>query len=120
DPSRIAELRREAEALERLSHPSILRLLDVVPDGPGVALVFPFAAGGSLAQRIAEAPDGLDATFVADLGARLARALASAHNAGLIHRDVKPSNILFDVEGQPLLADLGTALLRGESAPAAG
>ncbi len=110
----IADLRREAAALERLSHPSILRLLDVVEDGEGVALVVPFAPGGTLAARIAAGDPTLTPTVVADLGARLGSALAAAHNAGLVHRDVKPANILFDAEGQPLLADFGTARLLGE------
>lgn len=112
--SDVADLRREAAALERLSHPSILRLLDVVSDGDGIALVVPLATGGSLASRIAIADAGLTLTAVADLGARLAGALAAAHNAGLVHRDVKPANVLFDAEGQPLLADFGTARLRSD------
>jgi eukaryotic-like serine/threonine-protein kinase len=108
------DLRREAGALERLSHPSILRLLDVVEDGDDVALVVPFAPGGSLASRLAAGDPGLTPVVVADLGARLGAALAAAHNAGLVHRDVKPANVLFDAEGQPLLADFGTARLLGD------
>jgi eukaryotic-like serine/threonine-protein kinase len=116
----VTDLRREADALDRLSHPSILRLLDVVEHDGGVALVVPYAPGGSLADRVAALDGGLTPSVVADLGARLGTALAAAHNAGLVHRDVKPANILFDLEGQPLLADFGTARLVGDRPPPAG
>jgi eukaryotic-like serine/threonine-protein kinase len=119
-PRAVDELRREARALAQLSHPSLMRILDIVPDGDGVALVLPLAAGGSLADRLATADGGLEPAEAADLGARLASALAAAHDAGLVHRDVKPGNILFDAEGQPLLGDFGTARLTSERAPVAG
>jgi eukaryotic-like serine/threonine-protein kinase len=111
-PATVREVRREADALERLSHPSIVRLLDVVADGDGVALVTPYLPGGTLAARIARGP--LPAAAVADLGARLGDALAAAHAAGIVHRDVKPTNVLYDAEEQPLLTDFGAAVLAGE------
>ena len=113
-------LSREVDALARLDHPSILKLLDVVADGDGVALIAPYATGGSLAGLLAGSTGGLPPATVADIGARLGAALAAAHNAGIVHRDVKPANILFDAEGQALVADFGTAQLKGELVPVAG
>ena len=111
----LASLRREAEALRTLAHPGVVRLLDVVPDTDGVALILPYAPGGSLAARLVYGP--LAPVEVADLGARLATALAAVHTAGLVHGDVKPGNVLFDREDQPLLADLGASRLRGAGPP---
>lgn len=111
-PATVRDVRREADALARLSHPSIVRLLDVAPDGDGVALVTPYLAGGTLAARIARGP--LPVAAVADLGARLGDALAATHAAGIVHRDVKPTNVLYDAEEQPLLTDFGAAVLAGE------
>lgn len=112
-------LRREGEILGRLSHPSILQVVAVVPTDIGLALVTPYASGGSLATMLAHAPGGLPAGVVADIGARLASALAAMHGAGIVHRDIKPGNVLFDRERQPLLGDAGVARLH-DDAPTVG
>ncbi|HKJ55777.1 MAG TPA: serine/threonine-protein kinase [Nitriliruptoraceae bacterium] len=108
-----ATLEREAQVLASLAHPSIMPFSDVVMDGDGVALVMPLAAGGSLAARI-RAEGALPWRDVADLGARVAAALAAAHGAGIVHRDVTPGNILFGRELEPRLADFGAALLASD------
>ena len=115
NPTDVASLRREAEALRVLAHPGVVRLVDVVHDAEGIALVLPYASGGSLTARLEQGP--LPPVEVADLGARLAAALAAIHTAGLVHGDVKPGNVLFDREDQPLLADLGVSRLRGAGPP---
>jgi eukaryotic-like serine/threonine-protein kinase len=111
--TQLAQVRREAAALRRLSHPSIVRLLDVVTDGDDVALVAPYLSGGTLAARIVRGP--LPPAAVVDLGARLGDALAAAHTAGVVHGDVTPANVLYDAEDQPLLADFGAAVLVGDA-----
>jgi hypothetical protein len=113
----IARLRHEAALLAALDHPHIIRLIDIVDDGDGVALVMPVASGGSLASLIASRGE-LAEDEVAAIGARLADALASAHRRGLLHLDVKPDNVLLTADGEPLLADFGVARL-GASADTA-
>lgn len=120
DRAAIEALRRDAEVLARLSHPSILPILDIVEDDPGVAIITRYAAGGSLADRLGRIRGGLEPVQVADLGARIGAALAASHDAGIIHGGLQPANILFDAEGQPLVADLGASRLRGTSEPVGG
>ncbi len=120
DRAALDALRQDADALARLSHPGILPILDIVADDPGVAIVTRYAPGGSLADLLGRLQGGLDAIQVADLGARIGAALAASHDTGIIHGDLKPTNILFDAEGRPLVADVGAAHLRGEPDPAIG
>lgn len=112
EPGVLERLRREAEILAGLAHPGILRLLEVVPDGPGIALALAYAPGGSLAELASGQPR--PPAEVAAIGARLAGALGAIHGAGLVHGDVTPANVLFDAEGQPLLADFGTARVHAQ------
>ena len=104
-------IRREAAALERLRHPNVVPLLDVVDDGDDVVLVLPYLPGGTLADQVAHhgplSPGQVH--LVADA---LFGALAEAHRQGIVHRDIKPANVLFDAEGTPFLTDFGVASLR--------
>jgi eukaryotic-like serine/threonine-protein kinase len=111
-------LRRRGEILARLSHPNILQVVAVVPTDEGLALVMPYASGGSLATMLAHAHSGVAAAEVADLGARLASALAAVHEVGIVHRDIRPANVLFDRERRPLLGDVGIARSNGDGTSA--
>lgn len=101
-------LRAEATVLAELDHPHVVRVFEVVDDGAGVAVVMQHARGGSLADLLAER-ERLTPGEVVAVVAPVADALASAHRRGLVHGDVKPANILFTSDGQPLLSDFGAA-----------
>lgn len=98
----------EGRLAASLAHPGIVKVYDVRPDGETPALVMELVEGESLNVRLAR--DGpLIPSVAANLGADVADALAEAHRHGIIHRDVKPSNILIDQDGRAHLADFGIA-----------
>jgi serine/threonine-protein kinase len=99
--------RLEARAIARLHHPGVVQLfdLDLAADPP--YLVMERVAGPSLRDRLAGGPLPLDE--LRTLGIQIARALAAAHAAGVVHRDVKPANILAAGAGIWKLADFGVA-----------
>jgi len=101
----------EAELLAGLSHPGLLTIFDVCHDGERPFLVLQYAAGGSLRDRLDTGPLWPDR--VAALGAELAEVLAYVHDKGIVHRDVKPSNVLFNPDGDCYLADFGIARALG-------
>jgi serine/threonine protein kinase len=106
----------EAALLTALDHPHLIRLHELVPTGDAVVLVLDLAEGGTLAGLIdtrGTITPGEAITALAPVGA----ALAYAHNAGVVHGDVTPSNVLFTEAGMPLLADLGVARLLDDDGP---
>ena len=108
DAALAERLQHEGVVQAGLEHPHILRVYDLVPDGDGFAIVMQHAAGGTLSDRMASAGPADEATALRVIGG-LGEALAFAHNKGVVHRDVKPSNVLFDSAGTVLLADFGLA-----------
>ena len=108
----LARMRREATVLTELDHPHVVRVLEVLHDGDGVAIAMQFAPGGSLADLLAERGRLTPGQVVA-VAAPVADALASAHRRGVLHGDVKPANILFTSDGEPLLGDFGVARTLG-------
>ncbi|MGH2770694.1 MAG: protein kinase domain-containing protein [Actinomycetota bacterium] len=112
---------RECRALGTLSgHPNIVGLYTSGLSATGHPyLVMDYLPGGSLADRIKrEKP--LPWTEVAEMGIKLAGALAAAHAAGVLHRDLKPENVLISAYGEPQLVDFGVARMRGDAATRTG
>ncbi|MER5767820.1 bifunctional serine/threonine-protein kinase/ABC transporter substrate-binding protein [Streptomyces sp. NPDC001985] len=114
DPDFRARFRREVAAARRVSSPWAVPVTAADPDAPEPWLATVFVPGPSLAETIA-AHGPLPPRSVRVLGVALARALAAVHDAGLIHRDVKPGNVLLAVDG-PRLIDFGIARTADETA----
>src|SRR2546423_1795042 len=105
--------RREARAIARLNHPNVVRIYDVVSREPWPWIVMEYVPSRSLHQVIEE--DGpLSPTEVARIGLAVLAALYSAHRAGIVHRDVKPSNVLLS-EQRVVLTDWGLATMEGDA-----
>lgn len=113
-PEDAVRLRREARAMAALSHPNLASIYAVETWRGTPVLVLELLDGGTLADRIAAGPMAPGA--VIGLGATLAGALACIHAAGILHRDVKPSNIAFTRDATPKLLDFGLARPLGSGA----
>ncbi len=105
--------RREGEALERLNHPNIIRVLDVVREADTDYLVMEFIAGGSLEDLLESSREPLPIARVLSLALDLCDALTRTHRLEIIHRDLKPSNVLIAEDGTPKLTDFGAAYIAG-------
>src|SRR4051812_19381463 len=115
----VERFRREARSVAALSHPNIVSVYDWGRSQDGTYYIaMECVPGGTLKERIAsEGP--LTMSTAAELGIQVAKALEVAHERGVVHRDVKPQNILLDASGQAKVADFGIARAVGAMASTA-
>jgi serine/threonine protein kinase len=114
DPAFVERFRREARAAARLNHPTVVSVYDTGSDDGVHFIVMEFVSGRTLAQILA-AEGPLLPERAAAISARVAEALSFAHEAGLVHRDVKPGNVMLTDRGDVKVMDFGIA--RAASGP---
>jgi len=106
---------REARAASALNHPNILTIYEIGESAGTHFIATEFIEGESLRQRIKRGP--MDVPEVLDIGIQIASALAAAHEAGIVHRDVKPENIMLRKDRLVKVLDFGLAKLVKQAAP---
>jgi tRNA A-37 threonylcarbamoyl transferase component Bud32 len=109
DPQFRVRFEREAKTIALLEHPAIVPVYDFGEEEGQPFIVMRYMSGGSMSERIQQGPISLEETV--QLFNRLAPALDAAHAKGIVHRDMKPGNILFDQYGNAFLSDFGIARL---------
>ena len=108
DPAFVRRFESEAQLVARLEHPHIVPLYDFWREPGGAYLVMRWLRGGTVEDRLVDGPLDLDETMrIVD---QVGGALSAAHHAGVVHRDIKPGNLLLDDEGNVYLSDFGIAL----------
>jgi tRNA A-37 threonylcarbamoyl transferase component Bud32 len=108
DPDQLERFRREARAVARLSHPHVVTVIDFGEDDGTPYIVLEYVEGETLKDRIrrlGRLPVAEAVAYAIEVG----RALTCAHSAHLVHRDVKPQNVLIDMEGRAKVTDFGIA-----------
>lgn len=108
DGGSVRRFLEEARRMRELAHDGILPVLDIVERAPGPFMVMPWVEEGSLAQRL-EPGEPLPEDQALRIAVQLARGVAYAHTRGVIHRDIKPGNVLLDGQGGVWLTDFGLA-----------
>jgi eukaryotic-like serine/threonine-protein kinase len=111
----VERLLREGRALARLSHPNVVRVHDASTDGDRVYVAMELVEGETLAAWLRGARRGW--REIVDKFVAAGHGLAAAHRAGIVHRDVKPENVLLDRDGIPKVADFGLAGHAGHAEP---
>ena len=106
---------REARAAASVSHPNVVRLYDFGQDGGTVFIAMQYVQGQTLRDLMRRFPGGMAEGDAIGVITPVLRGLSAIHAAGIVHRDVKPDNVLIDREGQVLITDFGIALLADSS-----
>ena len=114
DAEFVSRFQREAEAASRMTHHNIVNLLDVGMDGDNRYLVMEYVQGKTLKEVIRE-KGRINPTVAAQITIRILSALQHAHQNGIIHRDIKPQNILVHEDGHIKVADFGIARMANSS-----
>jgi hypothetical protein len=112
-PGFVDLFRHEAEVMARLDHPNCVKVYDFLEVGPALYIVNEYVEGASL-RRVLEGAGKLEPEQALGVTGGALRGLAHAHSMGLVHRDVKPENLLADSAGISRLADFGQAFFTGE------
>jgi len=102
----LERFRQEARAVAKLSHPNVVAVIDAGEDGGHPYIVFEYVEGETLKQRIARLGP-LDTQEALAYAIEIARGLTVAHARNMVHRDIKPQNVLIDAEGRAKLTDFG-------------
>jgi serine/threonine protein kinase len=116
DPQFVRRFESEATVVARLKHPNIVQVYDFNNDGGTYYIVFEYVAGESLQNRLVRLAAARRVMFVeksVEIAASIADALDYAHQRDVIHRDVKPANVMLDEQGQAILTDFGIAKIVG-------
>jgi eukaryotic-like serine/threonine-protein kinase len=107
DDDYVERFRREARAVAQLAHPNIVTVIDRGEEDGRQFIVFEYVEGENLKALVSNGPLPVDEAV--RLGSQVARALGFAHSRGLVHRDVKPQNVLLNEDGQAKVTDFGIA-----------
>src|SRR5215210_6853276 len=108
DADYVERFRREARAVAQLAHPNIVTVIDRGEEGGRQFIVFEYVEGENLKQVVTRA-GALPVREAVDLGLQIARALGYAHHRGIVHRDVKPQNVILNEDGRAKVTDFGIA-----------
>ena len=115
DPTFVERFKKEAQAAAKLQHPNIAQIyrFDIEQGRPYIAMEV--CPGGSLDSDMEKNPGKLDVVRVMRIGEQMASALSIAAEAGLVHGDIKPENVLYDNDGNAKIVDFGLAAMQGET-----